>query len=340
LCAAKGCLATRHVPGHAVRRENRRIDSQEAIMAHMHTFHPGERAVQQRAGESAVADRNRALISDVVVGGARPFIAQQSMVVVGSADDQGRPWASLVSGEPGFVHADDGMSIRIDTMDRGRDTIDPVWNNLRQGRHVGLLFIELGSRRRYRVNGVVSGWDERGADVTVREAYPNCPKYIQRRRLRTLGGSTVPVQAASGTVLRGSVADIVRVADTAFVASQHPEHGVDASHRGGDAGFIRLVDASTLRLPDYPGNGLFNTLGNFAIDPRAGLCIPDFENGRILQLTGRATLQWDPDASSDETGGTGRYWEFHVERWILHEGVRRAEWEYLDASPYNPPVVR
>jgi hypothetical protein len=202
-----------------------------------------------------------------------------------------------------------------------------------------MLFIELGSRRRYRVNGTVRHLNGRGIEVAIREAYPNCPKYIQRRLLRQRGEPLLPVQAAHGTVLRGTVEQIIRQADTLFVASRHPDSGADASHRGGSAGFIEVLDDNTLRIPDFHGNSLFNTLGNFQVDPRAGLCIPDFAHGQLLQLTGTATLLWDQDDPQQRTGGTRRFWEFKVTQWILRDTPQQLEWEYLDASPFNPAFI-
>lgn len=302
-------------------------------------FHAGERLAQQRAGATAMADRNGALVADAVIGGARPFIAKQSMVALGSADDAGRVWASLLFGAPGFAHTGDGTAIALDVPAAARDATDPLWDNLAAGADVGMLFIELGSRRRYRVNGGVARLDERGVEVAVREAYPNCPRYIQRRQLRRLDEGAPAGQAAWGTALHGAAADIVARADTVFVASRHAGSGADVSHRGGSPGFVRRVDASTLRLPDYDGNSLFNTLGNLVADPHAGLCIPDFERGQLLQLTGTATVLWDQDDPAGETGGTGRFWEFRVASWILRDAPQRMEWEYLDASPFNPAVA-
>jgi len=302
------------------------------------SFHAGEREAQQRAGETAIADRNISVMTDKVIGGARPFIAKLFMAVVGSTDADGRVWASLLFGKPGFVQTNDGSSILINIPQQERDLSDPFWSNIQAIPDIGMLFIELGSRRRYRVNGKLSRLDAEGAEVAIREAYPNCPKYIQRRQLRRMGEPVVPVQTAHGTVLRGPVEQIIQQADTLFLASRHDSAGADASHRGGKPGFIKQMDENTLRIPDYDGNSLFNTLGNFHVNPNAGLCIPDFERGQLLQLTGAATVLWHQEDPHNETGGTKRYWEFKVARWILRDTPQQVEWEYLDASPFNPAV--
>ena len=128
---------------------------------------------------------------------------------------------------------------------------------------------------------------------------------------------------------------MIAAADTFFVASAHPDRGVDASHRGGNAGFVQMLDDTTLRVPDYAGNSLFNTLGNFAVHPSAGLVLPDFRSGRILQITGRPEIRWDLDVP-DVTGGTGRSWDLSIDAWIESTPGRPPRWEFLEHSPHNP----
>ena len=71
---------------------------------------------------------------------------------------------------------------------------------------------------------------------------------------------------------------------------------MDASHRGGNPGFVKVTEPARLIFPDYAGNNHFNTLGNLVLDPRAGLLFVDFEHGDLLQLTGRVAIDWsEPD---------------------------------------------
>ena len=301
-------------------------------------FHAGELAIQDRAGESAIAHRNGVVMADAVIAGARTFIDKQFMVVLSSTDATGSVWSSILFGAPGFLQAGQGQQIAIDLPLAQRDLDDPLWRNLGPDAHLGLLFIELGSRRRYRVNGRVGQIDDERLHVVVDEAYPNCPQYIQRRHLRHLGERASTVPALSGINLDGELRAIISNADTVFVASGHAERGLDASHRGGLPGFVALLDQHRLRLPDYKGNSLFNTLGNLALDPRAGLLFMDFERLRLLQISGVATLHWDsPDLNG--TGGTGRYWDVEVDAWVLRDMPHRAEWEFLDKSPFNHPLL-
>lgn len=301
-------------------------------------YHDGERAVQHRAGEVGIADRNGAIIADTILGGARPFIGKQSMVVLASVDADGAPWSTVLFGQPGFAHVDDAALVDVDLPVALRDPDEPFWRNVAANPAIGSLFIELGSRRRYRINGSLQRLDEQGFALAVREAYPNCPRYIQRRQLRRIDPASAPALLDEGQALGPDARAIVRAADTIFVASNHPERGADASHRGGAPGFVQVVSDSLLRIADYPGNSMFNTFGNLALDPRVGLCIPDFDGQRILQLNGRARILHGQDDPRHLSGGTGRFWEVEVDRWLLRRVVQRLDWEYLDASPFNPAV--
>lgn len=308
-------------------------------MSHHVQFHPGERALQQRAGETAIADLNGALLASTILAGARTFIGKQSMAVLASIDADGAAWCSVLYGQPGFAHADLPSVLTLDVALARRAASDPLWNNLGHRRDIGLLFIDLGSRRRYRINGSVTRIDDHGVEVTVREAYPNCPRFIQRRLLKSVQQDSGRDGVATGAAIAGGVATLIRNADTVFLASYHPEAGADASHRGGSPGFIGLVGERTLRVPDYAGNSLFNTFGNVERNGMLGLCIPDFAHGRLLQLTGEARLLWDQPDPAGLTDGTGRFWEFQVAGWVLRQVPQRLEWETLDASPFNPPVA-
>ena len=81
-------------------------------------------------------------------------------------------------------------------------------------------------------------------------------------------------------------------------------------HRGGPRGFLR-VDGGDLWWPDYPGNNMFNSLGNLATDPSAALLVPDFGTGRTLHLSGTATVEWTEAGTGAADELTGRRVRFH-----------------------------
>ena len=111
--------------------------------------------------------------------------------------------------------------------------------------------------------------------------------------------------------------ELIRSADTFFLGTTHPERGNDASHRGGPAGFVR-ADPQTVDWPDYPGNNMFNSLGNLAVDPTAALLFIDFASGCTLQLSGSAYVGWHARPTD---GDTGRRVQFSTERVVARRLV-------------------
>ncbi|PCI39638.1 MAG: pyridoxamine 5'-phosphate oxidase [Elusimicrobia bacterium] len=300
-------------------------------------FHEGELQVQKKAGEEAIAQRNGVVIANEILRGGLPFIRQQPMVVLGSVDELGSVWASILTGDRGFMDADEhSLELNLTRVDKNPE--DPFWTNIKTDRRLGVLVIDLGTRRRLRINGEVSAYDQEKIQLSVIESYPNCPKYIQRRHvLGTFPAkSSPPTKPQNGTSLTADQQRFITQADTFFIASLHPQRGIDASHRGGNPGFISILNEKKIRIPDYSGNSLFNTLGNLTSDPRAGLIFLDFDRGRTLQLVGHGEIQWDQEDSANKTGGTKRFWNFAIERWLELDLPRPLEWEFLDSSPFNP----
>ncbi|MEN8212884.1 MAG: pyridoxamine 5'-phosphate oxidase family protein [Pseudomonadota bacterium] len=304
----------------------------------MNPYHEGELAVQRRARATTTARVNGGAVAETIPAAALRFIAQQPLVIIGSIDKSGHVWASALFGQPGLLSALDERTLVIDLSQPRSVKEDPLWCNLEANPAVGLLVIELGSRRRLRVNGRARKVSAKSCLIAVEQAYPNCPKYIRRRAWKIPASQQKPdaTTGAQGKELTTAQQSLIAGADTFFVASAHPDHGVDASHRGGHPGFVQIVNGRQLRIPDFAGNGMFNTLGNFVSYPYAGLLFIDFERGGLLQLTGRAEILWELDDPQEETGGTRRYWQFEISGWQESTSPFRLCWEHLDASPMIP----
>jgi len=300
-------------------------------------FHEGELEVQQQAGEGATAEANSPMIISQLYAGALNFIRQQQMAVLSTRDADGDRWASLVFGPKGFLEPNGVQILNIALPAAGRDARDPLWKNLQSDARLGLLIIELANRRRLRINGdarVTS--DEIILEVT--QSFPNCPKYITKRAIEVeiAGVPENDPEESEGSRLPPRIQKMVEAADVLFLATGHEERGNDASHRGGRPGFLEVTGKSTVRLPDYPGNGLFNTLGNVVRDPQVGLLIPDFEHGRQLQLTATANILWDHADPEGKTGGTNRFVEFAISRWLERPLPAHLKSSVVSYSPYDP----
>ena len=285
----------------------------------MPAFHAGEIALQARLGmDERLAEVGTRVIRDRMPGQHQQFFAQLPWLLVGSLDAQGHPRAGVLSGPSGFMHAPDDRTLRVDALPAVHD---PLATALRPGASLGLLGIELPTRRRNRLNGVVSAVDARGFSVAVQQSFGNCPRYIQARE-------TAHVQAQVGAAsewstevlpwLDAEARQLVARADTFFIASAHPaaagmagtHEGVDISHRGGPPGFVRWLNDAMLAVPDYDGNRYFNTLGNLALNPAAALLFIDFERGDILHLQVHASVEWGPVPAGDAPHGPP------AERWL------------------------
>jgi uncharacterized protein len=303
-------------------------------------YHEGELLVQQRVGEVESARQNGRVISNAIPKGALKFIEQQPMVVLGSVDDQQNIWASVLMGHPGFIKAVNQYTVELNLTQAACNWYDPFWTNIKRHTQVGMLVIELVTRRRLRLNGQITRTAPKKLQLDVTESYPNCPKYIQRRQAKIVVEESLRHSHISeprvGQSLEPNQQAFIAAADTFFVASAHPTYGVDASHRGGNPGFIQVLDSRTLRIPDYFGNSMFNTLGNFVVNPKAGLIFLDFERIRILQLIGHPEILWNLDDPMHTTGGTQRYWNLKIEQWLETDLPHLLHWELLDYSPHNP----
>jgi uncharacterized protein len=298
-------------------------------------FHAGELAVQERAGVRERAARVGGSIHGAVPPAAKRFLEQRRFVVLATADLEGRPWASILTGPLGFATVPDPLQVRIDAAPMPGD---PLAGNLGSGAFAGLLAIDLATRRRMRVNGRLECAAGRPITVHVDQVYSNCPKYIQRRAAEAGMPQEAPRVSRRAVSLTEEQRAWIRQADSFFIATLHPDAGADASHRGGMPGFVS-VEGERLVWPDYAGNLMYNTLGNIAVYPRAGLVVPDFDSGAVLQLTGRAAIEWDP-ARAAEVPGAERLVELVVDEVVEITGVLPPAARVLDYSPFNPPVGR
>lgn len=303
-------------------------------------WHAGEIALQARVG---VADRmamvGRKVIRDSMPDQHRDFYKQLPFVALGTVDGEGNAWATLIAGEPGFASSPDPRSLDINLP---RNPADPADAGMDDGAAVGLLGIELHTRRRNRMNGTISRSSAAAFTIAVEHAFGNCPQYIQLRDWHLKPGQSDKLQAnAEAPPHRaGNLDDTARAiisrADTFFVASYVDRDGagrqVDVSHRGGKPGFVRIDEAGVLTIPDFAGNLHFNTLGNVLLNPKVGLVFVDFESGDVLHLSGDAEVILDsPEIAAFQ--GAERLWRFTPRIAVLRTAAMTLQWTFTDWSP-------
>ncbi|MBI2724051.1 MAG: pyridoxamine 5'-phosphate oxidase family protein [Chloroflexi bacterium] len=81
--------------------------------------------------------------------------------------------------------------------------------------------------------------------------------------------------------------------DMFFLATVDAEGHANCSYKGGDRGFVRVVDEHTLAFPNYDGNGMYLSMGNVLQTRQVGLLFIDFENRWRMRVNGEATLRED-----------------------------------------------
>ena len=296
-------------------------------------WHAGEREAQRRAG---VADRleetGPRVVRPAMPDQHREFFAQLRYVFIGSSDRQGRVWASLLSGPPGFIASPDPKRL---TIEAAPTPGDPLAEGLTPGAPLALLGVDLATRRRNRANGRVEAASPTGITLAVEQSFGNCPKYIARREIvapRPPGNVVVePLSALDADARR-----LIGEAATIFVASSAgPGGGLDVSHRGGPPGFVRVGADGSLTIPDYAGNFFFNTLGNLLVHPSAGLLVIDFASGDLLQLHGATEVLWGR-SSVEALAGAERAWRFQpiAGQWL--RGALALRFSAEEASPFSP----
>ena len=262
------------------------------------SYHEGEQALHARLGlREKMASIGPRVIRNFMPDEHREFFSQLPWLLVGSLDATGRPWASVLTGDPGFITAPDPKTLIVAAAPLRGDVLAA---NLALDAPLGLLGIELHTRRRNRMNGTITRLAVDALTIRVDQSFGNCPKYINRKRFARRAATAAVLDAQVTERLTERGAAIVATADVLFVASSYlpaapksRSHGVDVSHRGGKPGFVRIEPNGALTIPDYVGNFAFNTLGNIAKDRRCGLLFIDFESGDVLQLTASAEIDWD-----------------------------------------------
>jgi predicted pyridoxine 5'-phosphate oxidase superfamily flavin-nucleotide-binding protein len=305
-------------------------------------WHAGELAMQRSAGSAEkLATRGHLLLRDHLIDQHRQFYPQLHFILAGAVDGKGDAWATILAGQPGFLQAPDPYRLSIAA---ARDPGDPADGGLNDGDAVGLLGIELHTRRRNRLNGLVRREDAAAFKVLVQQSFGNCPQYIQLRDVAFTRDPATPSHVAARELdrLDDRARAMIAGADTFFVTSYVDDatrgRMVDVSHRGGRPGFARIGADGVLTIPDFSGNRFFNTLGNLIANPKSGLLFVDFETGDVLQLTGDAEVILDsPEIAA--VAGAERLWRFAPRRILYRPDALPLRWSFQQDG-WSPQSLR
>lgn len=308
-----------------------------ATFTKLPVWHEGELFIQDMLGVAGrMTSVGQRVVRDYMPDQHREFYAQLPFLVLGSVDGAGNPWATFLEGRPGFITSPTPTTLDIAARP---DPSDPAAPGMGEDMPVGLLGIEMHTRRRNRMNGVVS-LTATGLHIDVDQSFGNCPRYIQLRDFR--------YEREVGQLLSGEVETLegldegayalIDGADSFYVASyadRENRRQVDVSHRGGKAGFARVDADGTLTVPDFDGNLFFSTLGNMLLNGRAGLLFVNYASGDMLQMTGEATVIFDsPEIAAFQ--GAERLWKFIPRRIVRRRGAFALRWQFRSDEGWSP----
>ncbi len=87
--------------------------------------------------------------------------------------------------------------------------------------------------------------------------------------------------------------------DMFFLATADGQGRPTCSYKGGEPGFVRVLDPQTLAFPSYDGNGMYFSCGNVLVNPNVGMLFIDFERGHRMRLEGVASIDFDDPLRGD-----------------------------------------
>jgi predicted pyridoxine 5'-phosphate oxidase superfamily flavin-nucleotide-binding protein len=96
--------------------------------------------------------------------------------------------------------------------------------------------------------------------------------------------------------------DFIEARDMFFLATADASGQPQCSYKGGDPGFVRVIETTTLAFPVYDGNGMFLSTGNMSENAAVGLLFIDFETGSRLRVNGAASIDPDDPLTEDVPG--------------------------------------
>jgi len=82
----------------------------------------------------------------------------------------------------------------------------------------------------------------------------------------------------------------IEARDMFFIATTDEQGQPQCSYKGGEPGFVRVLDEHTIAFPVYDGNGMYLTAGNMLVHPKVGLLFIDFEGRKRMRLNGVASV--------------------------------------------------
>ncbi|GAM20381.1 hypothetical protein SAMD00019534_035560 [Acytostelium subglobosum LB1] len=280
-------------------------------------WHDGERMIQDIMGVREIIEPKSTFFRPFLTVQMQEFVPMLHYMFLGTLDERGRPWASMITGTPGFMSSPHDRSLIINTANN--NPRDPLFHNLVHGQRFngdkstywGGVALDLSNRRRNKMNGTIDFSQDNvqlnqqngtiQLNLTVEQSMGNCPKYITIRRVRegpisgASTGSTAQASSSSSSSsshlytelgdqakLPDAAAAMIKNADTLFIASRNIDDSLAAQTNGMDCNHRGGSPGFVKLLPPDETSDKYVVL------------IPDYSGNRFFNTLGN--LHNDPRA--------------------------------------------
>lgn len=237
-------------------------------------YHDGQRDIQREANSVRAADK-----LSTWVGPVATYANEADLIVLACATDDALHVAALSGPAPLATATESGGEITM-ALPRGLTrllAIDRPW---------GGIVINPATARRSRVAGLPTVHDAH-VEIPCVVAFTNCRKYMTPTSSTGSSMHLGPTSHATCALNDPWIMQTIAQGETAFLVTETPDGRADASHRGGQPGFLRYDHAnSTIAWTEYLGDGMFVSTGNLRRQSRFALVVLDFESGDAVRLDG------------------------------------------------------
>jgi len=249
-------------------------------------YHDGERYIQEQMEVRDKSDSRSSMIYQEMPVVAAQFLESLNFAVLTFSNSKQELFSSVLSDFNSFITILNSKEI---VMNLEKSSFIPSDILEEKNLNIGILGLEFENRMRIRVNGKGKIKDNK-LHLIIDNVYSNCPKYINDRKIigkvDFFNNSIIHKYA----ILEKACKKIIEYSDTFFIASSYENKGADISHKGGKKGFLKILNPTELKFNDFPGNNMYNTLGNIHINPNISILIVDFVNNDILHINGQAKI--------------------------------------------------
>lgn len=248
-------------------------------------YHDGEKSIQEQMGVRDKAESLNSMFYKELPVVASQFLESLNFCVI-TFSSENEIFSSVVADIKPFIEILNTKEILIDL-----EKSSFIPKNILETKdlNIGLIGLEFENRMRIRVNG--KGTIENyKLHLHIDVAYSNCPRFISDRKIIGRVDFSNDSKIEKYFTLEKACKKIIENADTFFLGTSHKNGDADISHKGGKKGFLKVLSSTELEFDDFPGNNMFNTLGNIHTNPNVSIVLIDFFNNNVLHINGKTKI--------------------------------------------------